>query len=184
VSDAFDERLARTQEDVEQRAAAHEQTRSNREQLARQERAAATAAARALLPELHASIEALRKFEEAGPERTSRWKITRKTVDLGGYPDSAPISLAREYRPVRGFGKGSAIDAWTIVAARGGLTIRIPRAAGSPLVVQPPESLEAAADAGIYSASGRVVIVNEAFDSVIQMIADHIARGYSPRGPG
>jgi hypothetical protein len=179
VSDAFDERLARTQETVEQRVAATEQTRSNREELARQERAAATNAARALLPELHASIEALRRFEEAGPDSTSRWKITRKTVDLGGYPDSAPISLTREYRTVRGFGKGSSIDGWTIVAARGGLTIKIPRAAGAPLVVHPPASLEAAANAGIYSASGRVVIVNEAFDSVIQMIADHIARGHS-----
>ena len=64
------------------------------------------------------------------------------------------------------------------------MTIKIARAAGSPLVVRPLDSLEAVADAGIYSASGRIVIANEAFDSVIQMIADHIARGYSPVSAG
>jgi hypothetical protein len=178
VSDAFDERLARTQEGVDQVAAARERSRIQREQRVRAERLEAAATARALLPELLASIEALREFEEADPARTSRWKLERTNVNLGFFPDSAPVAFSREYRAARGLGKGSVLDGWIISAARGGLTITIPRSAREPLVVQPWATLDEAADAGIYSSGGRVVVTSDAFDSVIQMIADHIARGH------
>src|SRR5262245_10723806 len=178
VSDAFDDRLARTRGDVDKRAAAIERERAEREHYARQERSAAAAASRALLPELLASFDALREFEEADPARTSPWRLGSRNVDLGWFPDSAPITLTREYRPARGLGRGSRLEGWTIRAARGGLTIKLSRSAREPLVVHPFATLEEAANAGIYSSEGRVVVTNDAFEAVIQMIADHIARGH------
>jgi hypothetical protein len=178
VSEAFDERLAKTRGNADERAAALERARAEREDYAREERAAAMAASRALLPELRSAIDALRAFEEADPARTSQWKLESRNVDLGWFPDSAPITLTREYRPARGLGRGSRLEGWTIRAARGGLTIRISRSAREPLVTEPFDTLEAAADAGIYSLAGRVVVTSEAFEAVIQMIADHIARGH------
>jgi hypothetical protein len=178
VSDAFDERLSRTRGDVADRSAAEERARAERAQAYEQARAVAAAAARALIPELLASIQALREFEEADPARTSRWKIDRVKLDLGYFPDSAPVTFSREYRPARVLGKGSQLKGWIITAARGGLSITIPRSAAEPLVVAPFKTLEEAADAGMYSGAGRVVVTSDAFDAVIQTIADHIARGH------
>ena len=99
-------------------------------------------------------------------------------IQIEFFPDDAPVTFTREYRPGRVLGKGSVIDKWILSAARGGLTITIPRSAKEPLETHPWPTLEAAADAGIYTSSGRVVVTSEAFEAVIQMIADHIARGY------
>jgi hypothetical protein len=34
------------------------------------------------------------------------------------------------------------------------------------------------ANAGVYAVEGRVIVTTDAFDAVIQTIADHIARGH------
>jgi hypothetical protein len=178
VSDAFDERLSRTRGQAEQLAAAQARAQAERERRSREHRAAAAAAARALLPELRAAIEALRTFEENDPARTSPWRLEQTKLNLGFFPDSAPVTLAREYRPAPRFRKGSELKGWVLTTARGGLSLTIPRAPGEPLVVSPFGTLEEAANAGIYSQNGRVVVTSEAFDAVIQTIADHIARGH------
>jgi hypothetical protein len=178
VSDAFDERLERTREDIAKRAADLERAQAERARSSEQARQDAAAAARALLPELLASFEALREFEEADPARMSNYKIYRTKMNLGFFPDSAPVTFSREYLPVRGLGKGSHLQGWIFTAVRGGLSITVPRSPTEPLVIEPYATLEEAADAGIYASSGRVVVTSQAFEAIIQTIVDHIARGH------
>ena len=132
----------------------------------------------ALLPELLASFDALREFEDADPARTSEFKIYRSNMNLGFFPDSAPVTFSREYRPARGLGNGSHLSGWMFTAARGGLSITVPRSKSEPLIVHPFPTLEQAADVGIYASSGRVVVTSDAFEAVLQTIVDHIARGH------
>ena len=143
-----------------------------------QARSDAAEAARGLLPELLASFDALRTFEEADPARTSNFKIYRTKLNLGFFPDSAPVTFSREYRPARGLGTGSHLQGWIFTAGRGGLSITVPRSATEPLIVEPFATLEETADVGIYASAGHVVVTSDAFEAVIQTIVDHIARGH------
>ena len=178
MSDAFDERLERTRGDAARRAAVRQQAQAERERSSQQARDDAAAAARVLLPELLAAFDALREFEDADPARTSEFKIYRSNLNLGFFPDSAPVTFSREYRPARGLGNGSHLYGMDVHrGTRRAVHHRSPdrrRAAHRPSL----SHARAAADAGIYSSSGRVVVTSEAFEAVIQMIVDHIARGH------